>query len=79
MHNQLPFSCAPDGFDSLSGVLNWHLVYILGLATKLEEWAGETLLAQQVLPSCISQSIWESSGVYLRDGFANYILNVRRY
>jgi alpha-L-rhamnosidase len=37
----------PDGFSGLSGVLNWHLVYTLGLAAKLEKWAGEDLLAQR--------------------------------
>jgi hypothetical protein len=37
----------PDGFDGLSGVLNWHLVYTLGLAAKLEDWAGERLIAQR--------------------------------
>jgi len=37
----------PDGFDGFSGVLNWHLIYTLGLAVKLEEWAGESLIAQR--------------------------------
>ncbi|QPC84684.1 alpha-L-rhamnosidase [Phototrophicus methaneseepsis] len=42
-----PLGVPPDGFDGLSGLLNWHLVYTLGLATQLEKWAGEDLLAQR--------------------------------
>ena len=37
----------PDGFKGISGIHNWHLVYTLGLASKLEEWVGEDLLAQR--------------------------------
>jgi hypothetical protein len=42
-----PLGVPPDGFDGLSGVLNWHLVYTLGLAARLEKWAGEALIAQR--------------------------------
>jgi alpha-L-rhamnosidase len=42
-----PLGVPPDGFDGLSGLLNWHLVYTLGLAARLEEWAGERLSAQR--------------------------------
>lgn len=42
-----PLGVPPDGFDGFSGLLNWHLVYILGLATQLEEWAGESVSAQR--------------------------------
>jgi alpha-L-rhamnosidase len=42
-----PLGVPPDGFGGLSAVLNWHLVYILGLAAKLERWAGEDLLAER--------------------------------
>ena len=42
-----PLGVPPDGFDGFSGLLNWHLVYTLGLAARLEEWAGEKLLAQR--------------------------------
>ena len=31
-----PLGVPPDGFDGISGLLNWHLVYTLGLATRLE-------------------------------------------
>ncbi len=37
----------PDGFSGVSGPLNWHLIYTLGLATHLEEWVGEPLSAQR--------------------------------
>jgi len=42
-----PLGVPPDGFNGFSGLLNWHLVYTLGLAARLEEWAGERLLAQR--------------------------------
>jgi alpha-L-rhamnosidase len=42
-----PLGVPPDGFDGFSGLLNWHLVYTLGLAAHLEEWAGESLSAQR--------------------------------
>ena len=42
-----PLGVPPDGFDGFSGLLNWHLVYTLGLAARLEEWAGESLSAQR--------------------------------
>jgi hypothetical protein len=42
-----PLGVPPDGFSGCSGLLNWHLVYTLGLAARLEEWAGEGLLAQR--------------------------------
>lgn len=37
----------PDGFNGVSGPLNWHLIYTLGLAARLEEWVGEPLSAQR--------------------------------
>jgi alpha-L-rhamnosidase len=42
-----PLGVPPDGFDGFSGLLNWHLVYTLGLAARLEEWAGESVSAQR--------------------------------
>ncbi len=44
-----PLGVPPDGFEGFSGLLNWHLVYTLGLAARLENWAGETLAAQRWL------------------------------
>ncbi len=44
-----PLGVPPDGFDGFSGLLNWHLVYTLGLAARLEGWAGEALAAQRWL------------------------------
>jgi hypothetical protein len=42
-----PLGVPPDGFSGFSSVLNWHLVYTLGLAAKLEEWVGEPALAER--------------------------------
>ncbi|MCB0011541.1 MAG: hypothetical protein KDE34_06560 [Anaerolineales bacterium] len=42
-----PIGVPPEGFDGVSGVLNWHLVYALELAARVEAWAGEALLAQR--------------------------------
>jgi hypothetical protein len=42
-----PLGVPPDGFAGTSGLHNWHLVYTLGLAAKLEEWVGEDSLAQR--------------------------------
>ena len=42
-----PLGVPPDGFNGFSGLLNWHLVYTLGLAARLEGWAGEDLPAQR--------------------------------
>ncbi|MBN1878325.1 MAG: alpha-L-rhamnosidase [Anaerolineae bacterium] len=42
-----PLGVPPDGFNGFSGLLNWHLVYTLKLAARLEEWAGERLSAQR--------------------------------
>jgi hypothetical protein len=42
-----PLGVPPDGFDGCSGLLNWHLVYTLGLAARLEEWAGDSYLAKR--------------------------------
>ena len=44
-----PLGVPPDGFDGFSGLLNWHLVYTLGLAARLEDWAGEEIAAQRWL------------------------------
>ena len=37
----------PDGFSGCSGVIHWHLIYTLGLASALEEWVDEPLSAQR--------------------------------
>lgn len=41
-----PLGVPPDGFNGFSGLLNWHLIYTLGLARDLEEMAGDRLIAQ---------------------------------
>jgi hypothetical protein len=40
-----PAGVPPDGAEGVSGMLNWQLVYALGLAAELEQWAGELELA----------------------------------
>ena len=42
-----PLGVPRDGVDGFSGLLNWHLVYTLGLAVRLEEWAGDSYLAKR--------------------------------
>ena len=41
-----PLGVPPDGFHGISGLLNWHLIYTLGLAIRLEEMAGDRFFAQ---------------------------------
>ena len=64
----------PDGFDSFSGLLNWHLVYTLGLAASLENWAGDRFLAQrwqfwrETIAASISAAFWdEQRGLFADD------------
>ena len=42
-----PLGVPPDGIDGISGLLNWHLVYTLDLAARLEAWTGDPILAQR--------------------------------
>ena len=42
-----PLGVPPDGVDGFSGLLNWHLVYTLDLAARLEAWTGDPILAQR--------------------------------
>ena len=42
-----PIGVPPDGFSGCSGVLQWHLVYTLGLAARLEESVGDPYAAQR--------------------------------
>lgn len=42
-----PIGVPPDGFSGCSGVLQWHLIYTLGLAARIEEWAGDPGAAQR--------------------------------
>ncbi len=67
----------PEAFDGFSGVLNWHLVYILGLAVQLEEWAGESLLAQRwqgwrnVLAAASMAAFWDDRRGLFADDLAH--------
>lgn len=64
----------PDGFDGCSGLFNWHLIYTLGLAMRLEEWVGESFLAQrwqqwqERLGTAVKTTFWnEPRGLFADD------------
>jgi hypothetical protein len=69
-----PLGVPPDGFNGFSGLLNWHLVYTLGLAVRLEKWAGDDQLAQRwqvwcnTVATAISSAFWdEQRGMFADD------------
>lgn len=69
-----PLGVPPDGFNGFSGLLNWHLVYALGLAACLEEWVGDRFLAQrwqfwrEAIAAAISDAFWdERRGLFADD------------
>jgi hypothetical protein len=64
----------PDAFEGASGLLNWHLIYTLGLAARLEEWVGEPFLAQrwqhwrETLTTAVNAVFWdETRGLFADD------------
>ncbi|MCA9913303.1 MAG: alpha-L-rhamnosidase, partial [Anaerolineae bacterium] len=74
-----PLGVPPDAFTGISGVLNWHLIYTLGLAAKLEAWAGEQLLArrwetwQKDIASAARVTFWdEQRGLFADDQTRNH-------
>ena len=68
-----PLGVPPDGFEGFSGLLNWHLVYTLGLAARLEDWAGETLAAlrwlgrRDALAAAAQAAFWDEGRGLLAD------------
>ena len=72
-----PLGVPPDGFDGFSGLLNWHLVYTLGLAASLEEWVGDHFLAQrwqfwrEAVAAAISDAFWDERCGLLADDLAH--------
>ena len=69
-----PLGVPPDGFNGFSGLLNWHLIYTLRLAARLEEWAGEDASAQrwqswrEVLVKGSNAAFWdEGRGLFADD------------
>jgi len=63
-----------DGVDGFSGLLNWHLVYTLGLAVRLEEWVGDYYLAKrwqswnEMITLAISSAFWDGQrGLFADD------------
>jgi alpha-L-rhamnosidase len=63
----------PGGLHSTSGLINWHLLYTLGLAAELEEWAGAPELAlrlrrrQQALGEQLIELFWDEGRGLLAD------------
>ena len=64
----------PDGETGVSGVLNWHLVYTLNLASELESWLGEPQLALRwkrlasTLSDRLNAAFWDAQrGLYADD------------
>jgi len=69
-----PLGVPPEGTNGYSGLLNWHLIYTLGLAVRLEEWVGEPLLAQRwrnwrdTLATAVKSAFWdETRGLFADD------------
>lgn len=69
-----PLGVPPGGFEGFSGLLNWHLVYTLDLATRLEDWAGERELAlcrrnqRDRLARAVTAAFWdEARGLFADD------------
>ena len=69
-----PGGVPPEGALGPSGLLNWQLVYTLGLAAQLEEWAGAPELARRyrrerdALASAVAEHFWdEARGLYADD------------
>ncbi len=72
-----PLGVPPDGFDGISGLLNWHLIDILGLAARLESWAGDSQsgqrwqTAQGTLASAARRAFWDEQRGLLADDLAH--------
>ncbi len=72
-----PLGVPPDGFNNCSGLLNWHLVYTLGLAASLEDWAGDRFLAQrwqfwrETVAAAIRDAFWEERRGLFADDLAH--------
>ncbi len=72
-----PLGVPPDGFGGYSGVLNWHLVYTLALAARLEEWAGERLLAERwqacrdAIAAAAQTAFWDAGRGLFADDLAH--------
>jgi hypothetical protein len=69
-----PLGVPPDAFHGHSGLLQWHLIYTLGLAAQLEDWAGEAAMARRwrewcdVLAAAANAAFWdEGRGLFADD------------
>jgi hypothetical protein len=72
-----PLGVPTDGYEGFSALLNWHLVYTLGLAVSLENWAGDRFLAQrwqfwrETVASTISRTFWDDERGLFADDLAH--------
>jgi hypothetical protein len=64
----------PEGFAGRSGLINWHLIYTLGLAVRLETWVGEPWLIRrwrhwrEKLTAAVQTAFWdETRGLFADD------------
>ena len=69
--------CPPDAVSGVSGVLNWHLVYVLKLYADLERNLGESLLAERAeqhareLADRVTQAFWDEARGLMADDLAH--------
>ncbi len=72
-----PLGVPPDGFSGHSGLLQWHLIYTLALAVRLEEWVGETVVAQRwrtwrdTLGTAATAAYWDEARGLFADELAH--------
>ena len=69
-----PAGVPADGHRGANGVINWQIVYALGLAAALESWAGNSALAEryetlrQQIAARLVEVFWdEERGVFAND------------
>ena len=72
-----PIGVPPEGFSGVSGVINWHLIYTLGLAIRLEEMAGDPWMAKRWedvrdrLADSARTAFWDEARGLLADDLAH--------
>ena len=77
-----PLGVPPDAFEGgASGLLNWHLVYTLGLAARLEGWFGDAQLArrfelkQKTLAAQAAAAFWDEGRGLFADNQAHTLFS----
>ncbi len=72
-----PIGVPPEGFTGISGLLNWHLIYTLGLAIRLEDAIGDRGLAQRwqqaraALAGAARKAFWDEARGLMADDLAH--------